>query len=121
MSDGQLSLVPEEPYRPNPAGGEALRDEAETRVERNADPYIKRLAIQALQELAYEQAVVTSDDVWLRIQVRPHEPRMLGPIMKSAEKKGWIRYTERTVLSVLEQNHRRPIRVWLSLLYRAAR
>lgn len=99
--------------------GDRLRDDAIQRVERAADPAVKDEAERAVRAVAAEKHELTSDDVWERMRLRPEEPRMLGPVMKNAERRGLIQYTDRTQLSSLAQNHRRPVRVWRSLIFEA--
>lgn len=117
------TTVEEEVDRPtplvtrDPVEGARRRDEALARVERAAAPDVKRDAERAVRALALEREEITSDDVWERMTLLPSEPRMLGPIMKAAERRGEIEQTDRTVLSSLPQNHRRPVRVWRSRIH----
>lgn len=103
----------------DPELGAALRDQAEERVDRAADAEVKADALRAIRNAAAERPSITTDDVWERMITKPREPRMLGPIMKKAEKLGLIQYTEKTIQSDLPQNHRRPVRIWRSLLFDA--
>lgn len=96
--------------------GQALRDEAMERVYNAADPEVKADARRAIRVVAERQTVFTSDDVWQEMTRHPEEPRVLGPLMRWAQSEGICERTDSTVLSELPQNHRRPIRVWKSLV-----
>jgi len=45
-----------------------------------------------------------------------HEPRAMGAVMRSLARARVIEATDRTVESVRKANHRRPVRVWKSLI-----
>ena len=105
----------------NPAlAGAALREEAMDRVYAAADPEVKSDCRRAIREVAGRQALFTSDEVWEEMICKPEEPRILGPMMRWAQNSGVCERTEGTVQSTLPQNHRRPIRVWKSLIVGAA-
>lgn len=66
----------------------------------------------------------TSDEVFKRIVAAkiemPDEPRAMGAVMRLARSAGWIEPADMFVVSDRVSNHRRPMRVWKSRLYRNA-
>jgi hypothetical protein len=95
--------------------GIELRDSAIDAVERANTEWIER-AYQAVRTLATKNAIFTSDDVWVAVEGEPREPRAMGAAMRRAALDGIIVATDRTVLSLRPNCHRRPIRVWRSLV-----
>lgn len=95
----------------------AERDEAIRRVDTAADPSWKEKALEAIHELALKHSSLIADDVWGLLGEAPIEPRVMGPIMLSAQKKGWIEGTPDTREGTRGVNHARPQRVWRSLVY----
>lgn len=102
---------------PDPVLGARLREAAIARVDNAADAEVRADARRAISVVARQKPEITTDDVWQEMRLRPAEPRMLGPAMRWAANRGIIEHTDRTVLSVLPQNHRRPVRVWTSRFY----
>lgn len=99
----------------NPELAARLRDDAMDRVWRAADPEVQADARRAVRALSASRESFTSDDVWAEMTLHPSEPRMLGPVMRWAQTAGLVERTDRTILSTLPRNHRRPIRVWKAL------
>lgn len=99
----------------------AARDEAIERVERNAEPLWKTQATQAIRHLATSRERFSTDDVWEYMHQRgmemPHENRVMGALMVSASKQNWIARTDNYVNSLRPACHRRPVRVWVSLIF----
>lgn len=92
-------------------------------VDAAADPVWKQNAKRAVLDLATERATFTADDVWLLLHTRgeeaPREPRALGAVMTAAASSGLIAVTTNYVESQRPEAHRRPIRVWRSLVVAA--
>lgn len=101
------------------AEGTRLRDEAIEQVEEHAEPDLKAELLAAVRRVARGRAFLTSDDVWVDFRARssdaPHEPRVLGAVMRAAAKLGWIEPTDDFRLSERPETHRNPKRVWRSL------
>ena len=117
----RLLPPPTPPKAPDPAtAGEEARAEAVTRVSDHADPDWMQHALDAVLDLARTQEKVTSDDVWEvldDIAVETHDNRAMGAVMTEAARQEWLHRTDVTVLSRRPINHRRPIRLWTSLIY----
>ena len=101
--------------------GAQARDEAMQQVDDHADTSWKGKALAAVLHIAEHGDEVTTDEVWAALEkwyphLRTHEPRAMGPVMRRAAGLGLIERTERTTLSVRPENHRRPVRVWRSLV-----
>jgi hypothetical protein len=101
--------------------GLAERDEALERVERNADDEWKQAAIDAVRWLAQRRTAFTTDAVWHVMRrdyqdAHTHEPRALGATMRKAAGLGLVEPTDEHRLSTNPDCHRRPKRVWRSLI-----
>ena len=96
--------------------GEELRDEAMARVEAHADPDWKHMAVRAFMKVAYGSDEFTTDDVWRQLEEwevpAPHEPRAMGPIVRSLVTQGVIEPVGRRKKSALPQGHCRPVEVY---------
>lgn len=103
--------------------GSAAKAAALRAVNDNADPVWKRNAKHAIYDLAQTRETFTTDDVWVLLHKRgeetPHEPRALGALMNAAAKKNLIVSSGDWVESNRHECHRRPIRVWRSLIVAA--
>lgn len=101
--------------RLDPAAGDARRDEAIERVALPvpAQEWIDH-AVGVIRVLARECDRFTTDDVWMRVDHRPPEPRAMGAAMMAAKAAGVIAPTMEYVLSQRPDCHRRPVRVWRS-------
>lgn len=101
--------------------GELAREEAIERVEINAKEAFKDAAMRVIEHVARTSERFTTDRVWYFIEQMginsPREPRVLGALMRRASGLGWIEATDEHRLSVKSSNHRRPVRVWRSLIY----
>jgi hypothetical protein len=74
-------------------------------------------ATKAVIRLAKTRRSFTTDDVWAAIQGPAGvDPRALGSIMTTAASQGVIKATGRYKPSKRVECHRRPIRIWKSLL-----
>ena len=110
------SLFDEAPVQRDPEAGDKLRDAAIARAEENADEGWVEEALLRLERLAHQLDELTADDLWLTQLRQPREPRALGSVFRTAKDRGWIEPSDRFRNSQLPQCHRRPQRVWRSLL-----
>ena len=104
------------------AEGAKLRDHAIAQVEENASLDWMSAAARAIKLLAQGREKFTTDAVWALLDawgtLPPHEERAMGAAMRSAGRDGMIVATPEHRLSSRPACHRRPIRVWQSLIYR---
>lgn len=107
------------------AEGERLREEGIARAQGGAPAIALWEAVAAVRLVALRRETLTSDDVWLALEalwaagaMSFREPRVMGAVFKVAEREGYVVATEEHRLSRRPVCHRRPIRVWRSLLYR---
>lgn len=102
------------------SAAESAREEALDRVEKGASEQEKTAAFEAVKHCARIQFYFTTDDVWQYIVVTggpiPSEKRVMGAVMRAAMKAGYCEPTERWELSKRTACHRRPLRVWRSLI-----
>jgi hypothetical protein len=75
----------------------------------------KSYCLALIRDVARLNNRFTSDVVMLAMQQKPHDPRALGPLMKVAQKMGYIRPLNEYKPSV--RRHATPLRVWESLIY----
>lgn len=108
--------VPHRPQGCRVITGEQLRDEAMSRVDRAAPADWKELARQAVERVASERDVFTTDHVWLDGLEKPPEPRAMGPIMRRAIRAGLIEKTGRVVPTIFPEGHAGPRHEWRSLI-----
>ena len=107
------------PLAPEDAGEEARAQSLET-VGAHADPVWMQHALGIAHDLSLTQAAFTADDIWEKLDdldVETHDNRAMGAVMTEAARQGWVHRTDNTVLSRRPINHRRPVRVWTSLVY----
>lgn len=104
------------------AKGEIAKEEAVSRVEANASRALLDAAYDALLSAVIARRglgflTVTTDDVWAVLAKRgvpgPHEPRAMGPVMRKGVSAGMVKATSTFTPSMLPQNHRRPVRVYV--------
>jgi hypothetical protein len=91
------------------------------RAAQHANPAWMAAAYRAAVEAARELVVLTTDDVWSRMDpaVKTHEHRAMGPIMKNAAKDGVIvKAIELPKNCARPSRHKAPLTVWKSLIYR---
>ena len=98
--------------------GKKAADEAVKRVGGNMDPDWRVAALAAVRSACEKYSEFTTDDVWniLRKTEAPHEPRAMGAIMRAAVKAGICEATDEYRMSRRVACHRRPLRVWRSLV-----
>lgn len=81
-----------------------------------------RAAVKAMTKIARTQKTFTTDDIWTSLaKTNPAgfdvEPRALGSLMLQAAKQNVIKATTRTKTSKRPECHKRPVRVWKSLVF----
>jgi hypothetical protein len=95
---------------------EQARDIALKHVQSNANLAWLAEAKTAVETLAATQQPFTTDDVWDIVDVTghvTHEPRAMGPVIRSASKQGLIRPTGLYRNSKRVECHARPMMVWI--------
>lgn len=105
----------------DPPAARLAREHAIQQVDEHADMEWKHLAKSVVRSLAITREEFTTDAVWYLLEqttaATTHEPRALGAVMRAAASDRIIVATDRTVESVRVANHRRPVRIWRSLIY----
>lgn len=98
----------------------AVTDEAIARVKANADEEWYAAALDALHDLARSREAFTADELQplLAGLGRPHEPRVVGAVMREGARRHWITKTDEYRPSSLARNHAAPRVLWRSLLVR---
>jgi len=105
----------------NEDDGKRGKDDGMDRADRHANEAWKQAADEAVLRTAKEQPKLTTDDMLQRMPpgVKTHEMRALGPVMLRAAKNGWIEKSLNPYrMSTRKINHRRPLQVWDSLLFK---
>lgn len=97
----------------------AAKDEAIARVEAHANEEWLEQARWAIHLVAASRPSFTSQEVWPHIPGETHDKRAMGAAMRAAEREGIIEPTLTWQQSDSIVNHRRPQRVWRSLLWRS--
>ena len=108
----------------NPKKAAKLRDEAIAKGEANAKESWKKAASAAIAQVAMLYDTFTTDEVWMRLgksSDSTHDPRAMGSIMRNAQKQGIIAPTTLWRNSARVSCHKRPSRVWKSLIRNAAK
>jgi hypothetical protein len=97
--------------------GERLREQAIEDVELGNVGFVQR-AVQAVLQVAQRELEFTSDDVWFELGAGSGdaEPRAMGAVMRNAGQLGYCEPINAWRLSRRAACHRRPVRVWRSLL-----
>jgi hypothetical protein len=104
-------------------GGELGKRDGMARAERGADPAWWVAMVTTARAVAEAKPYLFTDDV-VRLcrerypQAFTPEPRALGPLMRECCRLGYFEPTQDWVESTQAQCHRRPMRVWHSLIYR---
>ncbi len=97
------------------------REKAIAQVESNAEPERRTLLLWTVREVSQRVPTLTSEDVRLAYRgTEPHEPRVLGAVMREAKRQGWIEPMDEWRQSIRPECHRRPMRVWRSLCFGVA-
>jgi len=91
-------------------------------AERGANPDWLAAAQRGIKVLAHRREYLTSDDLWIWLQdleIKVEEPRAMGAVMVSARRDALIEPSREWMASVRPAGHRRPQRVWKSLIYQS--
>lgn len=102
------------------------KQEAMDRAERHANAHWWICMLQSGREVALRKPYFFTDDIvaWCQ-QHHPnastHEQRAIGPLMRALARAEVCTATQDWVQSTQKQNHRRPMQVWWSLIYRGRR
>lgn len=89
-----------------------------------ADLDWKQVASKALRQCAETFSEFTTDDLWEIIKktgVTTSENRAMGAVMQAAARSGMIKATPTFVASKRPEAHKKPNRVWESLIYKPER
>jgi hypothetical protein len=101
--------------------GRRGRDEGMARAAAAANPAWVAGVWECIKDIARQQPELSSDDIFRLADERKveatHENRALGPLMKQAEKEGYIEATQKFIDSERTSKHLSPIRVWRSLVH----
>ncbi len=96
------------------------RDAAIAAAEDSCNPDWLEAAQRGIKVLAHRRQFLTSDDLWIWLQdlkIPVKEPRAMGSVMASARRDALIEPTREFMESCRPACHRRPQRVWKSLIY----
>lgn len=97
----------------------AVTDAARAARNREIDAAWQKAALEQVRQLALTRPTLTTDDVWEVLEMPPREGRQLGALMAACRSSGLIEPTPEQVPSQRPNCHRRPVRVWRSLVYGA--
>ena len=103
------------------AAGRHAAEAAIEAVENAASQKIKEALLVAIRRVAENNAVFSSDHVWVEFThgfpaLTVTEPRLLGPLMRRAESLGVCKSTGKTTRSSRPQRHTGSVMVYNSLL-----
>jgi len=96
------------------------KEDAIDSAERGANPDWLAAARRGIKVLAHRREYLTSDDLWVwlkDLEIKVEEPRAMGSIMAGARNDALIAPTSEFLPSARPACHRRPQRVWRSLIY----
>ncbi len=103
------------------AEGERRREAEGERVGEHAPDEWTRYALAAVRQAARSAEEFTTDEPRAELERRgigdPPEPRAWGAVMREAASRGWCEATDQTRPTERPDAHRRPVRVWRSLVY----
>jgi hypothetical protein len=93
------------------------------RAERHADPHWWQCMLECGKAVAERKPFFITDDVVrlcskLHPNASTHEQRALGPVLREMCRIGYCERTQDWIESSQAQCHRRPMRIWFSLIYR---
>jgi len=94
-------------------------EEALALVEQGADKEVWKKAMSLMEEICKAHQEFTTDILWERLDglgIVVREPRVVGAIVRAAESKGWCKPTGKYTCTTRPVAHRRPVRLWRSLL-----
>jgi len=104
----------------DPDAGQQRRDDAVAGVGKSNKEFVMA-GIEAARRVAKRMTTFTADDLWMDLYLNgvqpPVEPRALGAVMTAVEREHIGEPTRDFKLSVRPACHRRPLRVWKSLIW----
>jgi hypothetical protein len=95
------------------------RDDGIRRVSEHAKEEFRFHAEAAIRRAAERHRELIVDSVWEEFptEITTHDYRAMGPVMKWAQRQGWIVPTDRIRSSARVTCHANPRRIWLSTIY----
>jgi hypothetical protein len=105
--------------------GSAGKREGMDRAERHADPHWWAAMLESGKEVALRKPFFFTDDIVKYCSehhpnATTHEHRAIGPLMRELARMEVCEPTQDWVPSSQKQNHKRPMQVWWSLIYRGS-
>jgi hypothetical protein len=105
------------------SAGKAGKADGMDRAERSADPYWWACMLEAGKIVAQRKPYFFTDDLVRHCRDNhpntfTHENRAIGPLMRELCRLEYCIPTQDWIESAQKQCHRRPMRVWFSLIYR---
>jgi hypothetical protein len=73
--------------------------------------------LQKITSVATHYPEFTTDMVWPLVRMPTNEPRIMGSAIRAARDLGVITKTPEFRPSIRASTHKRPLRVWQSLIY----
>jgi hypothetical protein len=104
-------------YTPDGQPAHGLTDTPRDQAQVEHDAAWLSEAVAIITMLAERHQQLTSDDVWARMQTKPHESRTMGNAFARAQAARVIARTADHRPSTRRENHGRPILIWQSLRY----
>jgi len=97
-------------------------EQAIKQVTENMDIQWRNAAIQILKVVCQNTQTFTTDSIWRLMEIdhpnlKPHEPRAMGAIMRWGVQHKWIVKTPDYVASTRPVAHKKPTAVWRSLAF----
>lgn len=94
----------------------AARDAAMEQINDNTKAAWREAALDAIHQTARLHKEFIVDDVWdyLETDEEIHDKRAIGPLMRVAQREGWIAPTDKFRPSRVVHHHATPRRVWKS-------
>lgn len=96
------------------------RDAALERVEDHANENWLDFAKHVIEQVALSNMTFISDDIWNAGLGKPSEARVIGTVIRWAQREGLIEQTDQFIPSAQPGSHCVPRRVWRSLVFEAA-
>ena len=96
--------------------GQAARDAAMAQIHDNTKVAWKEAALDAIQQTARLHSEFIVDDVWdyLETDEEIEDQRAIGPLMRVAQREGWIEPSGKFKPSRVVSHHATPRRIWKS-------
>ena len=96
--------------------GQEARDAAMSQIHENTRETWREAAIDAIYRAARFHKEFIVDDVWefLETDEEISDKRAIGPLMRVAQREGWIKPTSKFQPSRVVSHHATPRRVWKS-------